>query len=264
MKYMSKLFVAMLFLSSLQAEVMQKVVDIPTRSGVTQRMLLLTPTNPKAVLVLLAGGHGGLQIAEDGAIGWGKGNFLLRVRQQFAELGFIVAIVDAPSDRQSNPFLQGFRQTSEHVADVKAILSWFKESSSLPLWLVGTSRGTQSAAYVATELLGKEAPDGIVLTSTILVDKKSNPVPNMNLEKIKTPVLVVHHELDGCQLCSFDEIPRLMRKLENVPKKELFSFKEGQTKGDPCDAFGYHGFNGIESEVVTQIATWILQNNTKD
>lgn len=259
MKYLSKFLVLVLFLSSLQAEVIQKVVDIPTRSGVTQRILLLTPPDPKAMVILFAGGHGGLQIAQEGNIGWGKGNFLLRVRQQFAELGFIVAIVDAPSDRQSNPFLNGFRQTSEHVADVKAILSWFRESSNLPIWLVGTSRGTQSVAYIATELLGKEAPDGIVLTSTILVDKKSNPVPNMNLEKIKIPVLVVHHELDGCQLCSFDEIPRLMRKFENAPKKELLAFKEGQTKGDPCDAFGYHGYNGIENEVVTQIATWILQ-----
>lgn len=258
MKYMSKLLIGMLFLSSLQAEVIQKVIDIPTRPGVKQRMLILTPKEPKAVLVLIAGGHGGLQISDDGTIGWGKGNFLIRVRQQFADLGFIVALTDAPSDRQSNPFLQGFRQTREHIADFKAILSWFRESSNLPIWLVGTSRGTQSVAYIATELLGTQGPDGIVLTSTILVDKKSNPVPNMSLEKIKIPVLVVHHELDGCQLCSFDEIPRLMRKFENVSRKELLSFKEGQTKGDPCDAFGYHGYNGIENEVVMQIATWIL------
>jgi hypothetical protein len=33
----------------------QKVVYTPTRPGITQRMLVLTPSKPKAAVVLLAG-----------------------------------------------------------------------------------------------------------------------------------------------------------------------------------------------------------------
>jgi len=37
----------------------------------------------------------------------------------------------------------------------------------------------------------------------------------------------------------------------------MIAFKGGQTRGDPCEAFAYHGFNGIERDVVAQIAAWI-------
>ena len=235
----------------------EKVVDIPTRPGVNQRMLVVAAPTPKAAVVLLAGGHGGLQLSANGSIKWGEGNFLVRTRQMFVEQGLLVAVLDAPSDRQSPPFLAGFRQTSEHAADLKAVIAWLKESAKVPVWLVGTSRGTQSAAFVATQLSGADAPDGLVLTSTILADSGSRPVPAMALEKVRIPVLVVHHEHDGCALCSFADMPALMRKLDQVPKRQLLAFKGGTTRGDPCEAFAYHGFNGLERDVVQQIAAWI-------
>ncbi len=170
----------------------------------------------------------------------------------------MVAVVDAPSDRQSPPYLGGFRQTPEHAADLKAVIAWLRENAKAPVWLVGTSRGTQSAAYVATELSGPEGPDGVVLTSTILTDDKGRPVPAMALEKIRVPVLVVHHEQDGCSLCAFSEMPALMAKLVNTPRSQLLSFKGGQSKGDPCEAFAHHGFNGLEPEVVQQVVAWVL------
>lgn len=251
----------MALVSQVQAQTTQKVVDIPTRPGVTQRMLVLSPpatATTKAAVILLAGGHGGLQIFPNGSLKWGAGNFLVRTRQLFADQGFMVAVVDAPSDRQSPPYLGGFRQKPEHAADMKAVIAWMREQSKAPVWLVGTSRGTQSAAYLATELAGPEGPDGIVLTSTILIDKAGRPVPAMPLEKIRVPVLVVHHEQDGCPLCPFASVPELMAKLENSPKKELLSFKGGASNGDPCEAMAYHGFNGLDREVVEQIGGWIL------
>lgn len=249
---------AIALLSQAQAQTTQKVVDIPTRPGVTQRMIILAPSEPKAVVVLLAGGHGGLQVFPNGSLKWGNGNFLIRTRQLFADQGLMVAVVDAPSDRQSWPYLQGFRQTPEHVADLKAVIAWLRDNAKAPVWLIGTSRGTQSAAYVATELSGSEGPDGVVLSSTILTDIKGRPVPAMPLGKIRVPVLVVHHEQDGCALCSFSEIPALMTKLANAPRSQLLSFKGGESKGDPCEAFAYHGFNGLEVEVVKQTAAWIV------
>ena len=241
-----------------RAQTIPKVVDIPTRPGVTQRVLVLTPPEPKAAVILLPGGHGGLQVLPSGSLNWGAGNFLVRTRQLFADQGLVVALVDAPSDRQSPPYLGGFRQTPEHVADIKAVITWLRGSAKIPVWLVGTSRGTQSAAYVATELTGPDGPDGVVLSSTILTETKGRPVPAMPLGKIRVPVLVVHHEQDGCSLCAFSEVPALVAKLANATRSQLLSFKGGQNKGDPCEAFAYHGFNGLEPEVVRQTAAWVL------
>jgi hypothetical protein len=74
----------------------------------------------------------------------------------------------------------------------------------------------------------------------------------------KVPVLVVHHEHDGCRLCNFADVPSLMSKLSNAPRKELLAFKGGENRGDPCEAFAYHGHNGLESDVVRKTAAWIL------
>ena len=41
-----------------------------------------------------------------------------------------------------------------------------------------------------------------------------------------------------------------MTKLGNAPRTQLLSFKGGESKGDPCEAFAYHGFNGLEPQVV--------------
>jgi dienelactone hydrolase len=239
-------------------ETTQRVVDIPTRPGVTQRFLYLSPASPKAAVILFAGGEGGLQISPEGALKWGAGNFLVRTRQQFAEKGLAVAVIDAPSDHQSYPYLSGFRQKSEHVADITAVIAWLKQQTNLPVWLVGTSRGTQSAAYIATQLSpANGGPDGVVLTSTILTDDKGRPVTDMPLEKLAIPVLVVHHEQDGCKHCAYSNIPRLMDKLPSGNKKELITMHGGSSRGDPCEAFAYHGFNGLESDVVEKIAAWV-------
>jgi len=247
--------------STSSGDVAQRVVDVPTRPGVIQRFLLLSPREPKATVVLFAGDHGGLQIAADGRFQYGNlaVNFLVRSRQLFVEHDLAVAVVDAPSDRQGFPFrfLSGFRQTPAHAADIKAVIAWLREHVEAPVWLIGTSRGTESVGYVATQLRGRDGPDGIVLTSTILADGDRS-VPAMELERLRIPVLVVHHEQDGCRFCLFRDMPALMHKLDAVPVKELIAVTGGESRGDPCTAFAYHGYNGIEREVVARVAGWIV------
>ncbi len=256
-RFILLLLIALLSLSSRAWAEAQRVVDIPTRPGVVQRMLVLTPEHPKAVVVLFAGGHGGLLLSSSGDFQWGAGNFLVRSRRLFVSKGLMVVVVDAPSDRRD---LAGFRQKTEHAADIKAVIAWLKQQANIPVWLVGTSRGTQSAAFIATQLAQADGgPDGLVLTSTILTDVKGRSVPLMPLDRIRIPTLVVHHKQDGCEHCRYADLPRLMDGLTAVPRKELLLFEGGSNLGDPCEAKAYHGFNGIEREVVDKIAEWITK-----
>lgn len=234
------------------------VVDIPTRPGVTNRILVIAPDRPRAVALLYAGGHGGLQIAADGRIGWGEGNFVVRTRQLLAEQGVAAAVVDAPSDRQLPPYLNRFRQSAEHALDAAAIIGEMRRRYGVPVWLIGTSRGTQSVAAIGIALLGQpNAPDGLVLTSSILTDPDSRPVPAMALERLRLPVLVVHHEQDGCVHCRYADLPSLTGKLQ-TPRKEVQTYAGGVSVGDPCEARAHHGFNGLETQVVPAIARWML------
>ena len=241
-----------------QAQIAEKVVDIPTRPGVTQRMLVLTPPMPKAVVILFTGGNGGLQISSDATLRSGKTNFLIRNRQSFASHDLMVVVVDAPSDRQNPPYLAGFRQTQEHVTDIQAVIAWIRGQTKVPVWLIGTSRGTQSTAYIATKLDVPDGPDGLVLTSTIVTDDTGIAVPAMQLENIRIPVLVVHHEQDGCKHCAFAGASAMMEKFSATQRKQLLSFTGGNSSGNPCEPQSYHGFSGLDAEVVGQIADWIF------
>ena len=84
-------------------------------------------------------------------------------------------------------------------------------------------------------------------------------MPDMPVGTLRIPVLVVHHEQDTCRVTRFDDVPRLMDKLASNPRKELMVFSGGVNQGDPCLARAYHGFNGIEAEVVERIAAWITR-----
>ena len=235
-----------------------QIVDVPSRPGITQRILVITPDKPKAAVILFAGGDGGLTLEADGRIPKLAGNFLVRSRQLFVEQGLTTVVIDAPSDKQSHPYMSGHRQTDDHVADVKAVIAWLRQQSKVPVWLIGTSRGTQSAAHIATRLpVADGGPDGIVLTATVLNDPRSRAVPEMALDRIRIPVLVAHHRQDSCRACLYSDVPRLMERLTTPPRKELITFDGGITVGDPCEARAYHGFNGIEREVVQRIAAWI-------
>jgi hypothetical protein len=37
------------------------------------------------------------------------------------------------------------------------------------------------------------------------------------------------------------------------------TFSGGVSRGDPCEAMAYHGFNGLEKDVVGKIAEWIIR-----
>lgn len=80
----------------------------------------------------------------------------------------------------------------------------------------------------------------------------------MPLARLQIPGLVVHHEQDGCAHCRFSDIPALMSRLDHLPRKELLTFKGGDSRSNPFEAMAYHGFNGLEREVVARIAAWIV------
>lgn len=239
----------------------QEVVDVPTRSGVTERMLVLRPAQVAATVILLTGGPGRVTIAADGAVSRGAANFLVRSRQLFADQGLAVVVLDAPSDRAD---LDGaFRASTDHMRDLGMAIRWARARFGRKVWLVGTSRGTQSAAAAGIALQGEDAPDGLVLSSTILGRSHRSPVtvppvPEMDLARLQMPVLVVHHQQDPCGVTDPARLPLLTAKL---PQAQLHTFTGGSSTGPACEPHSHHGFNGIEPQVVADIAAWIRERS---
>ncbi len=236
----------------------EDLVSLPTRPGVTQSFYVTKPDGPPvASLILFPGGDGKLR-------GYGpaqpkQGNFLVRSRNLFVERGFIVAVIDAPSDQASG--MGGFRVGDDQRRDIAAVIAYLRQAASVPVWLVGTSRGTESAANGAT--LDAGGPDGLVLTSSVTrtTKRQTSTVYDNHLGDIKVPTLLVHNRDDACQVCPFSDIPDLLKAFKSAPRKELIAVEGGDTTlSEPCEALSRHGYIGIEDKVVAAVAGWITRN----
>ncbi len=76
----------------------EEVRTVPARPGVTESFLLLRPADtPVASVILFAGGDGNLALTTAGP-GQLQGNFLVRTRLRWAGEGFLVALLDTPSE----------------------------------------------------------------------------------------------------------------------------------------------------------------------
>ena len=78
------------------------------------------------------------------------------------------------------------------------------------------------------------------------------------LEELRVPVLLVHHLYDGCPVSNYDVVGEMKVRLDHVPEVEVLSYSGGEERdSNPCRAQTYHGFLGIEQQVVDDIAAWI-------
>jgi pimeloyl-ACP methyl ester carboxylesterase len=234
-----------------------KVETLATRPSVTLQMLVLKADKPIASVVLFMGGDGKLGGFQPNGNPVFGGNFLVRSRSVFLSQGMTVAVLDAPSDRQEGRGLVGFRQSPQHMQDISAVMRYLRGQASVPVWLVGTSLGSVSAAAAAIRIR-EGGPDGVVLTSSVVNPSFPGSLPSHRLGEIKIPTLFVHHEKDECKESLYRDVPPVVAAVANAPRKELITFRDGgPPKGDPCDPWGYHGYPGIESKTVIRITDWI-------
>ena len=232
-----------------------EVHDIFVR-GERTRVRVEVPERAKVIVVLFADGIGVTRITESGKLQSGTENFLIRTRTYFLRRGFTTVVFDGPTDHPRDLRFR-FRRTAAHEMDIGAVIAHLRGRFGLPVCLVGTSRGTTSVVSGASQL-DVHRPDGIVLTSSMLAPvTNGNHVFDFSLEKISIPALITHHREDGCVATLARDVPRLARELSSAAPKGV-KFYEGGTLGDnECGARSHHGYQGIEEQVVDDIAAWI-------
>ena len=244
------------FVLACGARASEQVVSVDLNAGNSIRYLLTERdgSTPRYVLVMFPGSEGRLALAtQDGTISMQeRGNFLVRSRDLFVDDTFATAIVDSPSD-QPGGYSDAFRASVRHGEDVTRVLDDLKKRlGDVKFVLVGTSRGTISSSFLGLEL--GERWDAVVHTSLI-----SRPtigagaqLANFDYNAIKPRQLFVQHIHDGCRLCPFDAAQSLAKG------HSLIAVDGGSSRGNPCEAMAYHGFNGREALVVQAIKGWIV------
>lgn len=228
--------------------------EVSTKRGVQQPFWLIETDKAKACLILFAGGDGRLKITASGIKR--RSNFLVRSRELFVEQGFNVAVVDVPKDQGS---LFGIRTGQDHADDILAVIEFLETKYHKPVWLVGTSRGTISAANVAARLQGRRNPAGIVLTSSVL-GGNNDSLHDVELSAVTVPTLFVHNRDDDCHVCPYAGVEDAMQEMSKAKETALQSHTGGRSERyNPCKAMTPHGFLGLEDNVVKGITDWITQ-----
>jgi hypothetical protein len=202
-------------------------------SGVTVggvNAALLLPDKPRGAIILMAGGDGQIGVGANGSIAK-QGNQLVRTRGAYAARGFAVLVPDAG-------------------ISVPAAVQLMSKYG--PVTLVGTSRGTQRAAR---GIAAGAKPARLVLTAGFLTDASGD---GDNVQSILgspgrlPPTLVVHHRNDACKKTRPAGVAPFAAWAKG--KAKVVWLSGGNARGNPCQARHYHGFNGIDGEVVSAVA----------
>jgi hypothetical protein len=231
MQFSAKLASAAVMLSLLCATSAnaQETVSV----GGVQAVLLRPTGAPIGSLVLLAGGDGQIGVGPKGSIARGD-NQLVRTRGDYAARGFAVLVPDAGV---------AVAAAVEYMAAIKR-----------PVTLVGTSRGTQRAA---TGIAQGAKPDALVLTAGFLSSKSGEGVNRHVIRLIGVPsalprTLVIHHRQDACKYTLPSGVEPFIAWSRG--RARVVWLDGGVNAGDPCQARSYHGFNGIDDQVVNAVA----------
>ncbi len=238
----------------------ETIVSVSSRPGVTQFFMLVRPEgDPVVSAVLFTGSGGNLRLAQRGGVGSGS-NFLVRNRARLAAHGVLVAVIDAPSDRESEG-LTLFRSTAAHAQDVQAVIEALRRLSPAPVWLVGTSMGSVSAANAAGRLAGTPAaPDGLVLTSSVTRPsrRERESLSDVRLGAVTARTLIVHHKDDACPVTPYRDAAALPRELKASARVAFLTIEGGDpAQSGACEPLSAHGFFGLDAGVIEHIARWM-------
>lgn len=240
----------------------EAVETITVRPGITQSYLINHVDNPAAIVILFVGYGGYLNITREG-IQQPTRNFLVRTRDLLHTHGFVTVTLDTPSDYASSEGILGWRASRTHAEDTGKIIAHLRKKYTQPVWLIGTSRGSISAANAAARLPLTHI-DGLVLTATVVESGGRNPgyIGDVAIDTVRQPTLIVHHDDDGCSVSDFFTAKRLPARFSAAKKVAFKAFSGGKApQSEDCGPLSAHGFFGIESDVISYIAAWIKNNS---
>jgi len=188
--------------------------------------------SPKYVIILFPGGSGNMDPrVENGKLVYGfRGNFLIRSRPHIVDHEF--ATVSTNSSRSEER--------------IQAVLDDIKRRyPEARIYLMGTSNGTDPTRVLAGYLADRIA--GVIHTASL------GAIRGLDARKYRNRHLLVHHRNDPCHATPFSAAAASHQDYGT----ELIAMEGGISTGERCEAFSYHGFNGIERETIDAIKIWI-------
>jgi len=179
-----------------------------------------------------------------------KGNFLIRARRHLLNDKIMSLLVDCHS--QSGPICElEYQASHQREKDINALIDRVIElnPSIEKVWLIGTSMGTMSSAFVPKH--NTKRYSGVIHTATLTATKNHYPqLRGFNYRALSETQFFIHHIDDPCLLTKYSRIKNIA-ELNKIPLITVFGGRG--FKGNACNAFTQHGFRGMEVKVMREI-----------
>jgi hypothetical protein len=242
-------------------------VSSPPPPVLSESFIVTATPAPTAIVILLPGGGGLIGLAPNGT---GSGtlevnshNFVVRSRFLFAGHNLYTITLDAATDFYLLPSGLGYEEGSAaHVSDILEVISWARSTMpGLPVWIVGTSRGTAGAYVAGLYSPAEGGPDGLVFAASVNTATDPDSLLNANLAGITVPALLINDAGSICSIASVAGQLPVLKALKHSPRKGVEKVASGVLTAltDNCDALSDHGFFGVEDIAVRNIAVWMAK-----
>ena len=162
-----------------------------------------------------------------------------------------VVIFDSPFNLKDI----GARSSGDHLERIESVVKYYSEKFKLPVWLFGHSDGSISVS----EYLNDSDKKRKSIVGAILSGGRNE---TRITEDWKIPVLVLHHEKDGCEWTTFYNAKRYFAKIQNTNKAntELATVAGGYEGSGQACSYGFHMYQGAFNEALNSIEDFIARN----
>ncbi len=240
------------------------LINLNSRKDVTQSFMLIKPIGtPIGAAIMFPTEEGNVKFKKKSR-GYKikKGGWYGNKHRMFTENGLWLAFVEPPSD-QIHGIDTRFRQSENHVKDIAAVVAEVERRSGFKPFLMGTCRGSYSAASVGSKI-DNGSISGVVLISTRSRARDGSVVRGARKGGLTAPLMMIHHEDDDCKGSPYSGMKSIAGFFEKSSDRvETLTVKGGwqssglkQKKG--CGKNGSHKFFGSEKEIVDAIADWVV------
>lgn len=214
---------------------------------------------PRALLIYLPGGDGHFGLSNQQTRVYSKFvNYLASLSNPNLTNGVIdFVLLDSPEPLSPNQIYPTARNTEDHLQRIEAVMTFYKNKTGLPIWLLGHSAGGISLTHFI-EFEQKKGGTGLisgVIASSVRNESYVDP-------PIDFPILIIHHAEDGCYLTNPKYAKKLFDSLKDKSHQplEFELVSGGEPEGDPCTS-GFHVFNGVEPLFVKEIEFFMMNNS---
>jgi hypothetical protein len=187
------------------------------------------------------------------------GNFLIRARRHLAGAGVATLVVDCRTD-QGDLCSGEYQASRQRYEDVARLVSAAR--AQLPsvkhVWLVGTSLGTISSAFMPTYASPGEFA-GVLHTAAITDPyrgQNARSLVRFDYRRVGIAQAFVHHKDDPCVATPYHRAESITMEA-GVTLVGVTGAKG--VRGDACQAHTQHGFVGVERAVMAELRRMMLE-----